>query len=181
MKWMVIASAAFFFASISIAGGKIFKAADQSAERVKGLIAFFVGFAIIGSLADILISNVESAARTAVGVGGFMAASVIFWFGLRTIRSSRFSVAFAAQSATQILTHGPYRWVRHPFYACYMLGWASAAIYTQSLLSLCLFAFIVALYTVASEREERFLLASPFGAQYAEYRARTKRFIPGVL
>lgn len=53
------------------------------------------------------------------------------------------------------MTYGPYRWVRHPFYA----------------------AFLLALNRTAA-REERRLLGSPFGPAYAEYLRRTGRFVP---
>jgi protein-S-isoprenylcysteine O-methyltransferase Ste14 len=79
-----------------------------------------------------------------------------------------------------IVTHGPYRWVRHPFYVAFTLLLAGAALATPQIAMLaCLVAGVVALRLTAA-REERRILASELGAEYERYRRRTGCFVPRV-
>lgn len=77
-----------------------------------------------------------------------------------------------------LITHGPYRWVRHPMYSAVMLGMAAVAWMARSFVAAALGAGLIALFAVKSRWEERYLTAGFAG--YAEYRAKTGRFVPGV-
>jgi protein-S-isoprenylcysteine O-methyltransferase Ste14 len=77
-----------------------------------------------------------------------------------------------------LVTHGPYARIRHPFYAAFilmLLGSAAALPHAGTLLLLLLGS--LQLHRTA-RREERRLLASAFGAEYAAYMSRTGRFLP---
>jgi protein-S-isoprenylcysteine O-methyltransferase Ste14 len=79
-----------------------------------------------------------------------------------------------------LTTAGPYRLVRHPIYAAYLLAWcAGAAIAGQPwllapVLGMGLF------YVSAARQEETSFLASAFAIPYSEYRRRTGMFVPKV-
>lgn len=77
-----------------------------------------------------------------------------------------------------IVTHGPYRWVRHPFYTGFILVFLAAATLFPHWLTFVLLAYIVTGLTIAAVREERRLSASVFGEEYGRYIARTGRFVP---
>jgi protein-S-isoprenylcysteine O-methyltransferase Ste14 len=78
-----------------------------------------------------------------------------------------------------LVTTGPYRWLRHPFYvgvlllvlACFLL----AANWFMALAGFAVFALLA----IRSPIEER-KLAERFGDEYLAYRARTRRFLPRV-
>jgi len=82
------------------------------------------------------------------------------------------------ENTTTLVTVGAYRWIRHPLYASLLaLGWCA---YLKDpfaiagiVLALVASGFLVAT-AVAEEREN---LAS-FGAVYATYMKRTRRFVP---
>jgi len=77
-----------------------------------------------------------------------------------------------------IVTWGPYGKVRHPFYVAFLMlqigsvlvfpHWGTLAAFAASLIGL----------TLTASREERRLLASQFGTEYADYLKRTGRFVP---
>lgn len=72
------------------------------------------------------------------------------------------------------------RWfARHPIDAGLNLLAVGTAIWVPSLL-VWLGAVLMALGSVLRVRAEERLLAGEFGVDYAAYRARTSRFIPGV-
>jgi protein-S-isoprenylcysteine O-methyltransferase Ste14 len=91
----------------------------------------------------------------------------------------RFSGLVAIQPGHELVTTGPYRYIRHPSYLGLLisaLGWG-LAFNTAAGVVLAL-ANIPPL--VARMNAEERLLSSEFGAAYEAYRARTARLIPGV-
>ncbi|MBM3463242.1 MAG: hypothetical protein FJX76_14155, partial [Armatimonadetes bacterium] len=68
---------------------------------------------------------------------------------------------------------GPYRWVRHPIYASYMLAWLAGAAASGQFWLLIHAAYMYALYAEAARLEEVRLLRSPHGLEYVDYPQRT--------
>jgi protein-S-isoprenylcysteine O-methyltransferase Ste14 len=78
----------------------------------------------------------------------------------------------------EIVTWGPYRVVRHPFYVSFLLTLVAALALVPSWPTvLTLIGGVVALQVTAA-REERRLMSSELGEQYTSYRDRTGRFVP---
>ena len=79
--------------------------------------------------------------------------------------------------AHTLVTSGPYRWVRHPFYGCVALFTIGAAMAAANWFMAVTGALCVFLLVVRTRTEEEHLLAR-FGATYGSYRASTGRFLP---
>jgi protein-S-isoprenylcysteine O-methyltransferase Ste14 len=77
-----------------------------------------------------------------------------------------------------IVTYGAYRWIRHPFYASFILALLGAFLFCPhwGTLYALLHGATVLNFTAASE--ERRLSASEFGGEYQQYVRRTGRFLP---
>lgn len=75
-----------------------------------------------------------------------------------------------------LVTSGPYRWMRHPMYAAVILGMAGVAVRSGSWWSAAAWFGLVILLTIKSRWEERHLEAEFPG--YPDYRRRTGRFLP---
>ena len=78
---------------------------------------------------------------------------------------------------TGLVTTGVFSHVRHPMYLGICLVYLALAIGTQSLLSFGVWILIFLAYDVMASYEER-LLESKFEAEYANYRARVRKWIP---
>ncbi len=78
-----------------------------------------------------------------------------------------------------LVTTGPYRYVRHPIYSGIILGLLGTALAT-SLYALIAVAVLAGLFIYSATREERFL-AGEFPDAYPSYRARTKMLVPFLL
>jgi protein-S-isoprenylcysteine O-methyltransferase Ste14 len=78
-----------------------------------------------------------------------------------------------------LVTTGPYRFVRHPIYTGIILAMIGTAL-AISLFGLILVAVIAALFAYSASREEQFL-AEEFPATFPDYKARTKLLIPFVF
>jgi len=79
----------------------------------------------------------------------------------------------------ELVTSGPYRFVRHPVYSGLLLGLLGTALVTN-LIGLILVAVVGAYFYYSAKVEERNLTAS-FPEAYPEYQAATKMLIPFVL
>ena len=76
-----------------------------------------------------------------------------------------------------LVTTGPYRWVRHPFYVAAALSMLGNALAAANWFLLVGGTVVVALLAVRTPIEEAQLRAR-FGAAYQGYVARTGRFVP---
>jgi protein-S-isoprenylcysteine O-methyltransferase Ste14 len=76
-----------------------------------------------------------------------------------------------------LVTHGPYHWVRHPFYDVVLLGVISMSLLTANWL-LALFGLAAFAMLVVRTRIEEEKLIERFGDEYRAYIGRTGRFLP---
>ena len=109
----------------------------------------------------------------------FTVASVALIFF--TLGTHRIPIALWHQdndAPKHIVTYGAYRWIRHPFYASFLLALFGALVFCPQWGTLVTFLQGFVILNVTAAREERRLCASQFGAEYAEYMRRTGRFWP---
>jgi len=108
---------------------------------------------------------------------------VVFGLGLAlltwTLRGlgTNLTDTVVTRRAHTLVTEGPYRWVRHPFYDAMALLIAGIALIAANWFMLLTGAVVFSLLAVRSRTEEAHLLAR-FGESYRDYRERTGRFVP---
>jgi protein-S-isoprenylcysteine O-methyltransferase Ste14 len=76
-----------------------------------------------------------------------------------------------------LVTHGPYRWVRHPFYLVGFLGLLAVALMSANWFIALTGAVVIALLVYRTRTEEAKLIER-FGDEYRAYRERTGAFFP---
>ena len=79
-----------------------------------------------------------------------------------------------------LVTHGPYRWVRHPFYDAMALVILALSMIAANWFFLLTGSLVFLLLAVRSGREEARLEAR-FGEAYRAYVKRTGRFLPNLI
>ena len=89
-------------------------------------------------------------------------------------------MAFSDDAPKALITGGPYRIVRHPFYAAYLLYWLAGWIATGNWFVAGTSVLAAALCVDAACREERKFMASPLSSAYEDYRADTGMFFPSL-
>jgi protein-S-isoprenylcysteine O-methyltransferase Ste14 len=77
-----------------------------------------------------------------------------------------------------IVTYGAYKYIRHPFYASFLICLTGATLAVPHPATLACLIYGIAILNHTASREERRLAGSTFGGDYAAYMARTGRFIP---
>lgn len=113
-----------------------------------------------------------------IGAALYSATLALFWWSVPYARRAKLALAFTTSTSTTLLDYGPYGWVRHPFYASYLLYWISGIVATENLWLLLSAAIMSYFYINAIVREEAELLARPDIANYVAYRARTGCLLP---
>lgn len=78
----------------------------------------------------------------------------------------------------QLVTTGPYRWVRHPIYTAFLLILSAPFLLSANWVIGLLWIASTALEVAARVRYEEALLAAHFGDNYRDYMAHTGRLLP---
>jgi protein-S-isoprenylcysteine O-methyltransferase Ste14 len=132
---------------------------------------------------DIPVFRLEGVARwIAVASGGFAAALLVYSgyavrrtldiFGLRPIRAH---LRGSPLPSAPFSVDGPFRWVRHPLYACILaLLWIRPEMMADGLLLATLWSGWMILGTVLEERD----LVADFGDVYRRYQQQVPMLVP---
>ena len=103
---------------------------------------------------------------------------LLFWWAYSTIKKRKLSLAFSEDTPIFVYQDGPYKFVRHPFYAAYLGTYVTAAVVTWSPLVFACVVIMGAIYLRAALFEEQKFENSSVSEQYKAYRAKTGRFMP---
>lgn len=144
-----------------------------------GSILVALQFALFGALA---LAAVLAGADRAVPVHAWVLALAGVALGAWAVACNRpgnFNIRPEPRAGGQLIVRGPYRWIRHPMYtAVIALAAACASVIGAAAGWLAVAALAAVLVAKASVEERALLVAHP---GYAVYRARTKRFLPGIV
>jgi|GEM_PF-2460302 protein-S-isoprenylcysteine O-methyltransferase Ste14 len=78
----------------------------------------------------------------------------------------------------RLITWGPYRFIRHPFYAGMLLGALAIQLTCLSWVTVAMFALLVPFHFGLNAEEDR--MKSVYGPEYANYKTRTWRLLPPI-
>ncbi len=93
--------------------------------------------------------------------------------------AAAWKVLHKASREGRLATTGPYRWMRHPQYAGFVMTMLGFLVQWPTFLTLLMFPVLVAMYVRLARREER-ALSEQFGEAYGRYAASTPAFIPNA-
>ncbi|MDE2240757.1 MAG: isoprenylcysteine carboxylmethyltransferase family protein, partial [Rhodospirillales bacterium] len=116
-----------------------------------------------------------------VALGLFIASLAVFAAAVSASRHTPPTLAFDTDAPNFLLQHGPYRYVRHPFYLAYVLFWLGTAVATQAWFGWAAPLVMTALYIQAASREERKFATSELAGAYKAYCGRAGMFWPRPL
>lgn len=141
----------------------------------------YVGAAMLALSCGVhLTAEDVPAAPQYVGAGLFALALALFWATIHVHRRRPPYLAYSPFAPEHIVETGPYRLIRHPFYASYTLGWIANLTISASPILIVPLICMGALYVSAARLEERQFLSSALAQRYAAYMRRTRMFIPFV-
>ena len=113
------------------------------------------------------------------GVGLTLLTAALLMWTLRSL-GPNLTDTVVTRAAHTLVTRGPYRWVRHPFYDCMALFVLSVSLMMASWFVMLGGGLMFTLLAIRSRTEEQKLLER-FGEPYRAYRASTGRFLPKII
>jgi protein-S-isoprenylcysteine O-methyltransferase Ste14 len=116
-----------------------------------------------------------------LGISLLGASCLLFGVTARTIRKDPFTLAFSTDAPRQLVQHGPYRWIRHPFYTSYMMTYVAGSVLTMHALVMIAAVAMGGIYVLAARMEEAKFLSGPLGGAYRAYRDATGAFLPRLV
>jgi len=137
-----------------------------------GVLYFGLGYAIVPGRVPVWFPGQRVAGSIVIAAG----AALMVW-ALVCFQSWRFRAKLDVDH--QLVTDGPFRYLRNPIYMGLNLLALGSAIWVPTPI---VWASVL-LMAVGSDlraRAEESVLAQAFGSRYRDYCARTRRFIPGV-
>ena len=100
-------------------------------------------------------------------------------WAIRTLKSN-FAATVQIKPGQQLITSGPYRWLRHPSYTGAWLAMIGAALLMHSYLGLVLMGPGMLLVYMRRIAVEERTLEQAFGQAYTNMKRETQRLVPGV-
>ena len=113
-----------------------------------------------------------------VGIGLIVTGLTIELVAQITLRHS-YSSTLVIKEDHQLITHGIYRFIRHPIYLGATIGLMGVAVYASSLYGLLALSALIPVFLNRIRMEER-LLIDEFGDAYRTYKEDTSKLIPFV-
>jgi protein-S-isoprenylcysteine O-methyltransferase len=114
-----------------------------------------------------------------VGVGLVLLGSILFVWARRTL-GKHYTGHVSVKKEQELAQNGPYRIIRHPAYAGYLLMALGLALGYSSLLGFVSTLLILLPATVYRIRVEDTMLAEHFGTQFEKYVRKKNRLLPGI-
>jgi len=107
-----------------------------------------------------------------IGLSLEVASAALFWWAIRASRRARLRFAFDPDHPDSIVSEGPYRFIRHPFYTSYLMFWAGWAVATGWIWAWVPVLAFVVIYVRAARDEEQKFAKSSLAADYSAYASR---------
>ncbi len=105
--------------------------------------------------------------------------AIIGLWALTANHPGNFNIRPTPRADGKLVAQGPYRWIRHPMYTAVSLFGLACALTLGSGLAWLLWLLLSLVLLVKALLEERWMTA--LHPDYAQYQARTRRFIPFIL
>ncbi len=177
-KLLQLASLTATFASIVWGVACFFVPPSRPDARVR-LVALAAIAGCLNQIAAIWLSPAD-VPRAAAALAAYLLSLALFWSAVRACRGGALTAIFERDVPRFVVDRGPYRVIRHPFYASYSIFWLAGWLGTNTWSTALVTVVMTATYLRAASLEEAKFAASPFAARYAEYKAATGFFAPRV-
>jgi protein-S-isoprenylcysteine O-methyltransferase Ste14 len=122
--------------------------------------------------------SMSDSARWAGAVLGAATIAFLFWT-LRSLGTNLTDTVVTRRNHT-LVTHGPYRWIRHPFYDCLLLLAVSLGMIAANWFIPVSGLYVFSMLAIRMSIEERKLIER-FGDSYRTYMQSTGRFLPRLI
>ena len=128
-----------------------------------------------------LVRSVHSDTATGlVAAALYIASLALFWASIAVNWRLPLTLAFSDDPPEHLVTAGPYRFIRHPFYCSYILAWVAGVIASREPWLVTTVVIMTTIYLRAAALEEAKFSHGAFRSAYAAYRDRTGALVPKI-
>ena len=152
-------------------------AASRASYSLIILLGFLAMLRPLGMLGELLLARTPELLAAGVAMTW---AGILFAIRARVYLGSNWSAVVTVKEGHELMRGGPYRVTRHPIYSGLLLAAAGVAVAADRWQALIGLGLVLAGFWIKSRKEERWMVER-FGAEYQEYRRRTRALIPGVI
>lgn len=145
--------------------------------RVFGLVfaAALLTYLVVPGWVDWASLSVPTPIRYGGAALSIVALPLLVWV-FRSLRGNVTPTA-ATRADHELVTDGPYRWIRHPLYTFATVFWAGIVLLAANWLLVVLLAAVLLGVGLRTPHEEQ-RLVEEFGEEYEAYVERTGRYVP---
>lgn len=104
----------------------------------------------------------------------------LFVWARRSLGAQRLGLAFSGHGPQQLVTQGPWQFIRHPHYTAYLLTWGGMTLATGQPTMVVGTAAIGLFYVAAARQEDRQLRTGRHAQTFATYSERVGMFLPRI-
>ncbi len=161
---------------------------DLTLFAIPALVVFVLGLiasgrdgydGLVGTLWEIVLSPERRNQLSTWNIAGlslFIAGLSIAILAAYTLQRF-YSSTLVTRENHQLITHGPYRLVRHPIYFGVLIAILGVPVYAPSLFGFLILLLLIPIFLFRIKMEEE-MLTEFFGDEYRAYRTTTKKLIP---
>jgi protein-S-isoprenylcysteine O-methyltransferase Ste14 len=133
---------------------------------------------VLGLLVSWSVGDPLAASPVTVGLGWLLVAAFVVWNGWALVTIARHRTALLPGGATTlVIDRGPFAWSRNPLYIGLLAASAGTGLVAGSLWALLALPLEWALLRWGAVVPEEHYLAAKFGATYADYTSRVRRWL----
>jgi protein-S-isoprenylcysteine O-methyltransferase Ste14 len=180
MTWVLLAFNVLLHALFIWGRFGVFRIDGKPPRGVRVVEVSAVSCILVGLAAIALRDGPDVWLDTASAAVAVLSGGLFVW-GAATVKRNRLTAVFTDDTPAELITAGPFRWVRNPFYLSYLLAYTQALLAARSWWAVLPLAWMGVVYGTAVWLEERKFLRSPLADSYRRYSRRTGRFIPWVF
>ena len=155
----------------------------ERATRQRWVLSLHYGSMLLAAVqtAGIVVLPNRDDVYVMTAIGMYTLAMLLFLGAIEAAKRTRLQRSFVdLPLPDRLITDGPFRWIRHPFCAGYVLAAAAGPVATAHWLMFLVSPPLIGLAVAAAVREERVWLASGRAAEYHAYQQRTGMLVPFV-
>ena len=153
---------------------------DKSSIRILWITIFVsVNLGVLIGLQRIGHFELGSRTFAIAGITLIICGLFVRWFAILSLKH-QFTVDVSIRKNHRMVKEGIYRFVRHPAYSGSLLSFFGLGFCFSNYLSILIISIPICVAFLHRVRIEEEALIHAFGSEYLDYRASTKRFIPGI-
>lgn len=163
-----------------VATRTVFDKPDGVDVKLK-LVSFYFLASSVALVLMIFFANQSSLLTNSLGLIASVISLWLFFSTSKVHKKIKLTPIYSTNKPNHLVTDGPYKKVRHPFYSSYLLNYAGAALASANIWAALIVISLAILYRQAALQEEKKFSQSDLDNEYLAYKQNTGLFIPKLF